>query len=204
MSYSDFKKLDEVKQKFEILISSSGSLFQNVDQAKASEQLVSILSENVSLALNINTEKARSEMIIAPVLIEVRKRLERKISLFSGLEFNVDEKLGLTGYCDFILSKSPDQVFIEFPVVCVVEAKNENIKSGYAQCMAEMIAAHKYNEKKSYAGLILGVVTTGSNWKFLKLEQDIIYIDYEEYLISQIDKILGIFVSVLNSISEKT
>ncbi len=203
MSYSDFKKLDEVKQKFDILINSSGSLFQNVDQAKASEQLVSILSENVSLALNINTEKARSEMIIAPVLIEVRKRLERKISLFSGLEFNVDEKLGLTGYCDFILSKSPDQVFIEFPVVCVVEAKNENIKSGYAQCMAEMIAAHKYNEKNSYVGLILGVVTTGSNWKFLKLEQDIIYIDYEEYLISQIDKILGIFVSVLNSMSEK-
>jgi len=90
-------------------------------------------------------------MIIALVLIEVRKLLERKVSLFSGLEFNVDEKLGLTGYCDFILSKSPDQEFIEFPVVCIVQAKNENIRSVYAQCMAEMISAEMYNKKKSFS-----------------------------------------------------
>jgi len=204
MSYSDFKTLEDVKKKFGVSINSSGSLFANIEQTKASEQLTAVLNENISLALNINTEKARSEMIIAPVLIEVRKLLERKVSLFSGLEFNVDEKLGLTGYCDFILSKSPDQVFIEFPVVCIVEAKNENIKSGYAQCMAEMIAAEMYNKKKSFsAQSILGVVTTGSNWRFLKLEQNTIYIDYEEYLISQIDIILSVFVKVINSISDK-
>jgi hypothetical protein len=59
------------------------------------------LRENVALALNIHTEKARSEMIIAPMLIEVRKILNRQISLFSGVEFNVDASLGLTGVCDY-------------------------------------------------------------------------------------------------------
>ncbi len=201
MSYSDFKTLDQIKKQFSISVSSSGSLFDNIKEVKPSEQLANILSENVSLALNINTEKARSELIIAPVLVEVRKRLERKISLFSGLEFNVDDKAGLTGYCDFILSQSPNQIFLQFPVVCIVQAKNENIKSGYAQCAAEMIASEIYNQKQSHQmPYILGVVTTGSNWRFLKLENKAIYIDFEEYLISQVDKILGILISVMQSI----
>lgn len=200
MSYSDFKTLDEVKNKFSISVSSSGSLFQNINQIKPSEQLTNILTENVSLALNINTEKARSELIIAPVLVEVRKLLERKVSLFSGLEFNVDEKSGLNGYCDFIFSQSPNQIFLEFPVICIVEAKNENLKSAYAQCVAEMIASEIYNKKHLHSvNYILGVVTTGSNWRFLKLENNSVYVDFEEYLISQIDKILGIFVDVMNS-----
>jgi hypothetical protein len=46
------------------------------------------LQENVALALNINTEKARSEMIIAPMLIEVRKLLKKQVSIFSGIEFH--------------------------------------------------------------------------------------------------------------------
>jgi len=202
MPYSDFKTLEQVKSQFSISVSSSGSLFGSIKEKKPSAQLVSILDENVSLALNINTEKARSELIIAPVLVEVRKILERKVSLFSGLEFNVDEKAGLNGYCDFILSKSPNQVFLEFPIICIVEAKNENIKSGYAQCAVEMIAAEIYNKKHAHQMTqIFGVVTTGSNWRFLQLENDAIFIDFDEYLISQVDKILGIFIHLINSIT---
>jgi len=199
LSYSDFKTFDQIKSKLGIDVKSGGSLFENTKTVKASELLTNILYENLSLALNINTEKARSELIIAPVLVEVRKLLDRKISLFSGLEFNVDEKKGLNGFCDFILSQSPDQIFLEFPVMCIVEAKNENLKSGYAQCAAEMIASEIFNNKHSYpVKYILGVVTTGSNWKFLKLENGTVYIDFDEYLISQIDQILGIIKTALD------
>jgi hypothetical protein len=201
MSYSDFKTLEEVKQKFNVRVSSSGSLFDKVNKIKASEQLINILDENIPLALNINTEKARSEFIIAPILVEVRKQLNRKISLFSGIEFNVDEKLSLTGYCDFILSQSPNQVFLECPVICIVEAKNENIKSGYAQCAAEMIATKIFNQRHALMlQYVVGVVTTGSNWKFLKLENDVIFIDFDEYFISEINKILGIFVEEIHNL----
>lgn len=205
MPYSDFKNLEDVKKKFNITVNSGGSLFESVEEITPSTQFAEILQENVELALNINTEKARSELIIAPLLVETRKLLNREISLFSGLEFNVDEKLGLSGYCDFILSKSPDQIFLEVPVICIVEAKNENIKSGYAQCAVEMIAAEIFNERHSNAAnYILGVVTTGSNWKFLKLENGVLVIDFNEYLISQAGKILGILVEAIRGDAVRT
>ena len=40
-----------------------------------SDLLRQTLQENVPLALDISTEKARSEFIIAPVLLEVRRQL---------------------------------------------------------------------------------------------------------------------------------
>ncbi|NJL60308.1 MAG: hypothetical protein HC887_12415 [Desulfobacteraceae bacterium] len=201
MSYSDFKSIEDIQQKFNISVISGASLFSETEDIIPCLMLRDILQENVSLALNINTEKARSEMIIAPVLIEVRRIFERKISLFSGTEFNIDDSLGLTGFCDFILSGSPNQIFLKYPIVCITEAKNENIRSGYAQCIAEMIAAKLFNDKNSTdISYILGVVTTGSNWKFLKYENHRVFIDFDEYLISQISKILGI----LQKQSEKT
>jgi hypothetical protein len=203
MSYSDFRNIEDVKQKFNLKIFSGDSLFSDTKEIHASQMLTEILEENVSLALNINTEKARSELIIAPVLVEVRKFLNRKVSLFSGIEFNVDETLNLSGYCDFILSKSPDQVFLESPIACIVEAKNENIKSGYAQCIAETVAAKIFNDRNSiHFPYILGVVTTGSNWKFLKYDGAIVLIDFDEYLISQLSKIIGIFVEAIMGVEE--
>jgi len=200
MAYSDFKSIDDIKQRFNLKIVSGDSLFAATAEVEVSTLLQETLRENISLALNINTEKARSELMIAPVLVEVRKMLHRKISLFSGIEFNVDESLNLTGYCDFILSQSPDQIYLEVPVVCIVEAKNENIKSGYPQCMAEMIAANLFNEKNATPVFsILGVVTTGSNWKFLKYQNDTLSIDFDEYLINQTGKLLGIFAEVLSN-----
>jgi hypothetical protein len=89
---------------------------------------------------------------------------------------------------------SPNQAILRAPVICVVEAKNEQIKSGYAQCIAEMIAAKRFNDNKSKPlNSILGVVTTGSNWKFITLQNNTVLIDFEEYLIAEVDKIRGIF-----------
>lgn len=195
MPYSAFKSLDELKQSFSLQVNSAGALFADVPAIILSDALKTILEDQIPLALNINTEKARSELIISPLLVEVRRLLNRQISLFSGIDFNVDDARGLNGFCDFILSKSPDQVFLEKPVICVVEAKNENIKSGFAQCAAEMIAAQLFNHDSLTP--IYGVVTTGSNWKFLKLEQQTLFIDYDEYLISQTDKILGILTGIM-------
>jgi hypothetical protein len=143
-------------------------LFAHVPRVPPSQYLIDTLHRNVSLALNINTEKARSELIIAPLLVEVREQLPG-ISLFSGIEFNVDIENNLNGFCDYLLGLSPKQAFLKVPVICIVEAKNEQIKSGYAQCIAEMIAARMFNKKSKKMADILGVVTTGSRWKFLKM-----------------------------------
>lgn len=204
MAYSDFKSIEQIEELFSVAIHSSYSLFKAAPGAAPSRQLVEILAENVPLALNINTEKARSEMIIAPILLEVRKQFDRNIGLFSGIEFNVDPKRNLNGFCDFIVSASPDQVFLTEPVACVVEAKNENIKSAYPQCIATMIGAQLFNEKRGNPiDAILGIITTGSNWKFLTLHGKTVAIDFDEYLISQPEQILGIFAYHLRALTQQ-
>ena len=54
----------------------------------------------------MSSEKARSEGIINPVLLEVKRQLQGLISVFSGEEFNVEPEAELTGYVDFLLSRS--------------------------------------------------------------------------------------------------
>lgn len=85
-------------------------------------------------------------MIITPILLEVRRRANYPISLFSGTDFNVDIEKGLNGYCDFIISRSKEQLTINLPVVVIIEAKNENIKAVLGQCAAAMLAAQLFNQ----------------------------------------------------------
>ncbi len=198
MAFSDYT-LSEIKEKFQLVIEAETNLFPNVGEEKISDFLSEILKENIPLALAIHTEKARSEMIVTPVLIELRKILNHRISLFSGVEFNVDKEKGLNGVCDYIISLSKEQFYISSPVISVVEAKNDNIKSGLAQCAAEMIASGMFNEQKgNQIKAIYGIVTTGSNWRFLKLD-NLLYIDVKEYYIEQLGKIMGIMLQIINS-----
>src|SRR5690349_14066327 len=115
MSYSDFT-LREVQHRFHLELAEPLDWFAEAPELEPSSLLRANLQENIPLATAINTEKARSELIIAPVLVEVRARLEHRISLFSGVDFPVDPGKGLNGACDFLLSKSPVQQFVDAPV----------------------------------------------------------------------------------------
>ena len=197
MSYSEFT-FQSLRDKLALHLMQDASLFAHIEEVTISEYVQITLQENVALALNINTEKARSKMNFAPMLIEVRKILKKQVSLFSGVELQVDAALGLTGVCDYIISKSTNQVYISAPAVIIVEAKNENIKAGLPQCIAAMYAAKIYNEREhNDVDRIMGIVTTGSNWKFLTLEDTHVLIDYDEYLIDQAGKILAIILHAL-------
>lgn len=121
-------------------------MFESVEPVAGGDLLNSTLQETVQLTIAINTEKVRSEMIIMPVLLEVRRRANGQVSLFSGTEFNVDDEKGLVGYCDYILSRSREQLTINTPVILITEAKNENIKVGLGPCIAGMIAAQQFNQ----------------------------------------------------------
>lgn len=175
MSYSSFT-LGKAKSDFNITTVENQMLFPTIELIQPSELLTQNLKENLFLATAINTEKARAELIIMPVLTEVRRYLQGKISLFSGVDFNVDLESGLNGTCDFILTRSAEQFFITKPVVTIIEAKRENIPSGLGQCIATMIAAQRFNEQEGEPmDTLYGVVTTGTDWKFLKLRQQVAY-----------------------------
>jgi hypothetical protein len=195
--YSEFS-IDEVKSRFKLRIAETEEYFANVPPIQVSDFLIRMLAENIPLAVAISTEKARSELIIAPVLLEARRQVQKRVSLFSGVEFTVDQDQGLNGVCDYLLSLSPEQLTIEAPVVAVVEAKNDNLKAGLGQCMAEMVASRLFNQKRERPlTRVYGVVTTGSLWKFLRLEGDVVSLDLREYPISELGRVVGILVSMV-------
>src|SRR5919202_473904 len=190
MPYSQFS-LSEVQEIFSLSINEGVGLFASVLPIPISGYLRDTLNYHIPLALAINSEKARSELIITPVLVELKKLTG--YGLFSGVEFNVDPSQGLVGYVDFLMSRDPEQLFVKSPVVTIVEAKKEDINSGLGQCVATLIAAQIFNERKGQAiPELLGTVTTGSAWKFLKLGGKSLSIDLEEYSIRDTSKILGI------------
>ena len=192
MSYSEFT-LESVQIAFDLTITERVNLLDDTAISKSSDFLKELLKEFAPLALAMNTEKARSELIIAPILVEVRKHFLDRASLFSGVELNIDRDRGLNGVCDFLLSRSPSQLMLKAPVVVVVEAKKENINGALGQCIAEMWAAKLFNQQhQNDIPVIYGAATTGNDWKFLRLCDRLVEIDLTEYQLSNIDKILGI------------
>lgn len=194
MPYNTFT-LSRVKQDFRLIVDETRSLFAEVSPRNPSDFLKQALSEYVPLATAINTEKARSELIIAPVMAEVRRQTGNRVSLFSGSAFDVDGEKGLTDYCDFILSASREQLEITAPVVTVVEAKKEDLIGGIGQCIAAMVAAQLFNERAgNQVQTIYGGVTSGTNWRFLTIQSQTVCIDLVEYYIDRVEKILGILL----------
>ena len=197
MAYSNFT-LEVVRREFQLEIVESAGIFSEASTVAPRARFTDELAERVELATSSGTEKARSEMIVADVLFELRKHFDRRISFFSGIEFSVDAEQGLTGVCDFLVSLSPILSFLEAPVIILVEAKRENLIVGLGQCAAEMIAAQRFNaERGNNIPCIYGATTSGTDWRFLKLESQNLHIDTQFYSIHECDRILGILASMV-------
>jgi hypothetical protein len=131
-------------------------------------------------------------MIIAPILMEAVRLAGHRVGLFSGIMFDVDKDRGLSGTCDFLLTRSAERFFITHLVLVIVEAKKEDIAGGLGQCVAAMVAAREFNDREgSGATIVYGAVTTGSIWRFLKLEGTTVCIDMPEYYLNQVGKFLA-------------
>lgn len=199
MAYSDFT-FEILLTQFHLQVREERDAFAGCPPRPISDLLRQTLRDTMSLALETNTEKARSEFIIAPVLAEVRRQMDYRLGLFSGVEFNVDPAQGLRGTCDFLLSLSPLQLIVQAPVVMVVEAKNENLKPGLSQCVAEMVAAQQFNQGQQHTiPELYGAVTSGSVWRFLALSQTAVVVDATEYYISAVEQVVGILVAMIQT-----
>jgi hypothetical protein len=207
MSYSDFT-VGKVKQAFGIETIEGKTFFPLILPVVPSSTLLEILDETLPLAVASPSEKAKSELLISPILVEVRKYLQRRVSLFSGQDFPVDASVGLVGICDFLISRSTEQLEVESPVIVLVEAKKADINSGMGQiatqgseetseqsvakCMAEMEAARRFNEQAGeVAQPIYGCVTSGLLWRFLKLDGNQMTVDLKDYSLDPLGDLLG-------------
>ncbi|NEQ70084.1 MAG: hypothetical protein F6K21_32260 [Symploca sp. SIO2D2] len=199
MPYSQFT-IEKVKQDFHLTTVEGVRFFpDSLEPIVPSPRLQGIL-DDLPWAIAVDTEKARSEVIINPVLLEVRRILERQISVFSGEEFNVDSSVGLNGVCDFLISRSPEQLTVEAPTIVIVEAKKSDLKSGLGQCIAEMVAAQRFNQAKEQPlTAVYGCVSSGTQWRFLKLEAQTVTIDLVDYPLPPIEQILSFLVWMVKS-----
>ncbi|BAZ12782.1 hypothetical protein NIES4071_46160 [Calothrix sp. NIES-4071] len=193
MPYSQFTTLKRATDAFNLNIKEE-KFFPPIQPIAPSALLKDYLEDTLIISATAS-EKARSEGIIYPVLLEVRRILNKQISLFSGEDFSVDDSVGLNGLVDFLLSRSPLILEIQAPVAVIVEAKKADIKSGYGQCVAEMVAAQRFNlTYNNSINTIFGSITNGTQWRFLKLEENNVTIDLTDYTLPPVDQILGFYV----------
>ena len=196
MAYPDFT-FTKLSAKFG-LEQQRVSLFKDIviEQIEPTAHLVQDLEE--AKETPVSTEKAKSETIIAPIIKEIKRR-NKHISIFSGYTFNVDVNNGLTGAPDFMISMKPMIVEPQRPIFCLVESKNKTPEEGYAQCAAEMYAARLFNQQTGESNqIVYGAVTNAFDWVFLKLEDNIVFIDLDRYYLNQLPQILGIFQFIVH------
>ncbi len=195
MPYSHFT-LKSVEKKFN-LQETVHNLFPTVEKLDPSAWLQQALEKGSHLALK--TEKARSEMIIAPILLEMLDRNHHAITLFSGETLDVDNTQELNGECDFIFSKSGPTYTIQAPIFALVEAKQHIIESSLGQCVAQMVGARLFNQMENQPlETIFGGVSSGEVWQFLKLEQQTIVIDDRRYFLDNLELLLGVLQKIID------
>jgi hypothetical protein len=196
MAFSDFD-LKTAIHTFGLTEVRDIDVFADVAPLEPSAFLRVWLDNFAAVALGINSEKARSEFIITPMLAETKLRVGASVTILPGVTFDVDKGQGLSGFCDFLIARSPEFYYIQGPIVAVVEAKKEDLVGGLGQCAAEMVAIRLFNEREGTpVPTVYGCVSSGSIWRFLKLEAAQLFIDRPEYYLRDAAKILGILVSV--------
>jgi hypothetical protein len=193
MSYSDFT-LETVERQFG-LVTQEAVLFPDFPAVQVPVWLPEMLARGTRLALI--SEKARSEFIVAPILLAVRELTHNQVAIYSGQRLDVDPDQGLAGECDFILAVGPAVPPLHAPILTVVEAKKNDIEVGLGQCIAQMVAARKFNEAAGRAQFpVYGCVTTGETWQFLRLMDRAALLNRDRYYLDNVTGILGVLVAI--------
>jgi len=162
--------------------------------------LIKYLAVNKLSPSLAKSEKAVSEMLIAPMLSAVKEYNADTISLFSGEPLTMTGEL--SGVCDFIIAANPKAYLPEPPIMVLVEAKKQDLYGGIPQCIAEMLTARSVNNR---AGIqyeaIFGCVTTGNEWLFLKLSGNRAITDPAIFYYPELDRVLGAFQWIIDQFS---
>ena len=191
MAYNNFSFQDAIGQ-FDLNLVES-PFCESLPSVSPKSEFLNIFEQYLPLAQKAKSEKAKSELLVSPILVELLRLADSQIQLFSGEEFNVDKERGLNGFCDFLLSRSTISSIIQAPIMMLVEAKKGELDVGLGQCTAEMVAAQIFNTNEGkIIPVVYGCVTSGKLWQFLKLENKELTLDLNEYQVTPVERILGI------------
>lgn len=197
MAYSDFT-VEQIIDKFSLAFVEQDLFASQESTIQISSWLLETLAKGKKFALTTSSEKAKSEFIIAPILLEVEAHFSTQLAIYSGKNLDSDRDEGLVGECDFILGKGTTSTFISTPIMAIVEAKRDNLENGLGQCAAQMYGAIRYNQKHGETlDKVYGCVTTGNLWQFLKLENKLLTLDSNVFYLNELDRILSCFNTIV-------
>ncbi len=199
MGYSSFSNLKKVVQNFGITVESTSFFEESEIQRVLPSDWLNTTLERAN-DLGFDSEKERSERLVAPILSELAVNNKGQITIYSGHELNVDKDLGLVGECDYLLTLGKKVLdFVHTPIFSIVEAKKQDIDYGTAQCAAQMIGAKRYNEEDGNATLLIyGATTDGEKWRFFRLRDKNLEIHQTLYYTKEIDLLIGVLQFILN------
>lgn len=200
MAYRDFT-LESLRHRFGMTVHDR-ALFETMGDLVPSAWLRESLQKGSRPAAV--SEKARSEFIVAPLLIECCERMPSGINIFSGIRLDADPDQGLNGECDFILARSSSAIVLRAPLMLILEAKRGDLEEGIPQCAAQLLGASRYGDREARPlPYLYGCVTNGQLWQFVKLQANELHRHTECYAINEVSKILWFIVQCLKDVDQR-
>ena len=194
MGYSNYRQIKNVVKKFNLDMRLMRLFAEDLEKVEPSSWLLETLE--MAKGTPITNEKSKSERIVSPILLEASKHYTEQISFFSGESLNVKPEDDLSGECDFFFALHPPKLYIDAPIISLAEAKDEDMEWGIAQCAAQMLGAKFYNEMEGKKiPFIYGCATDGIEWQFMKLENDVYYVDNKVF--TDLKEILGVWHHII-------
>jgi hypothetical protein len=165
MAFTDFKSADEVQRAYQVSFVEKD--FITFIPKALPEYFVREFEFNRENFDVFGSEASRCEAVIYPILREACKSFIREYSLWSHKSIAADAVL--TGTPDYVVAKRSalGKNVLDFPLVLVAEAKQNDFARGWGQCLAEMVAAQRLNGDADLA--VYGIVTDGEIWQFGQL-----------------------------------
>ena len=197
MAFSQFS-YPEAVARFGLTREASPDLFAGVPAVAPGPLLVAAQPVSNKLGAMAHSETARAIWLVGPLLADFWSRYAGRINLLAGVEFAADPEAGLTGFVDFLICRSPQTHFVTPPALVMFEAKRDSIPDGLGQCVAAMVGGQRFNRRAGEPdGPVYGCVTTGSVWKFLRLDGVALVEDMADYGPSDAARLLGILTHIV-------
>ncbi len=107
--------------------------------------------------ISLNSEMAKREFYITPLLLELLEYVQAKINV----EYPLNAGKNLSGNIDYLLKFTNN--------IIILEAKNGDLEHGFNQLVVELIALDNYLEDKQT--FLYGAITLGDVWRFSLLDR---------------------------------
>ncbi len=135
--------------------------------------------------IRLNSETARRETLVAPILLAVTVHCNCQLRI----EYPLTVSNWLKGYLDYLLRSTHN--------LLVIEAKNDDLTKGFTQLAVELIALAEVEEQD----ILYGAVTIGNVWQFGCLDarlKRIVQIPSLYRVPEDIEELAQILVGIIN------